>query len=116
MAWLGWADRLMGALESETHGFGEPAVLIPAPGRPRAGEEVALSAVFDEAYELVDPGEGPGMASTAPVATLRDASLAAAGVTPARHDGFRIRGRDYVVAEPPHTDGHAGQMLILREA
>lgn len=110
MGWPDLAARCFAAVE--TH-FGEEAVLTPAAGRPRAGEAVAIKAVFDEAHEIVGDDQGVGVSTTGPVAALSIASLQTAGLDPARGDALTIRGRAFTIVERPQTDGHASLVCIL---
>ena len=103
MEWSALADRI---IQTATATFGEMVVYHPQLKAP-----LEVRAIFDAAYQEVDPQIGVSIGSTYPVIDLRLADLPC---SPSPGDRVCIRGEDYrVVSHQP--DGQGAARLALHK-
>ncbi|MDE1905030.1 MAG: hypothetical protein KGH75_01085 [Rhodospirillales bacterium] len=88
--------------------FGEVVEYLPAGGSP-----VSITAIFDERFAEQKFKDGLMEVEVKPQIGVRLSTLAA---PPAQGDFVSLRGRLYLVAEPPEFDGFGEARLFLRLA
>lgn len=103
MEWGTMADAI---IKAGIRTFGESVVYTPQLRSPRE-----IRAIFNAAFQEVDPQIGVGIGSVAPVIDVRLADL---GETPSPGDRVCIRGDHYRVVET-QPDGQGATRLILQK-
>ena len=88
--------------------FGEQVIYLPG-----AGGSYTLAGVFDDHFQEDKLKDDMIVTVTRPVLNVRAAALP---VMPVQGEIFRIRGRLYVVAEPPEADTVGDVRCYLRVA
>lgn len=88
--------------------FGEQVTYLPG-----SGGALTVTGVFDDRWQEVKYQDGVEMVGTRTVLNLRQSALPA---LPVQGELLRIRGRIYVIAEPPEADTVGDVRLYLRAA
>lgn len=103
--WPQLADDLMGQCQST---FGESITY-----QPKAGDAFSITAIFEAAHAVVEPGTDVPVETLKPVLFVRLSDFRDAGrADPKKGDTPTIRGTSYKVVEV-QDDGHAEATLIL---
>ena len=92
--------------------FGEQALYLSG-----AGAAATLDIIFDDRFAEVKFEDGSEIVEVKPVANIRASALAALSLPlPCQGELLRIRGRLYVIVQPPENDTMGDVRLTLRLA
>lgn len=88
--------------------FGESVLYTTDAGD---GDQIEITAIVDQAFEVVDPNTGAYIISEQPIIGIKDDDLPSA---PQKGDLVTARSTDYQVIEV-QKDGQAGSKLLLHK-